>query len=173
MSATKGSSETLHTDAELQKHDLILWRFGAEGSLIAKADTEDNQTLYYDGDDGRFKGRLEMDSKTGSLTITDLETEHTGEFRLKIISDRRILFKRFTVTVSGESLYSFSTTLVSTNNLHIQLITVCLYYYSTRSVSRCCSRNMYWCSAGRCSSCSSWCYDLLSKRSLQIKKSNV
>ncbi|XP_058616584.1 uncharacterized protein LOC131530377 isoform X2 [Onychostoma macrolepis] len=103
LSATKGSSETLHTDAELQKHDLILWRFGAEGSLIAKGDTEDNHTAYYDGDDGRFRGRLEMDSKTGSLTITDLETEHTGEFRLKIISDRRIVFKRFTVTVSGLS----------------------------------------------------------------------
>ncbi len=106
LSATKGSSETLHTDDELQKHDLILWRFGAEGSLVAKGDTEDNQISYYDGDDGRFRGRLEMDSKTGSLIITDLETEHTGEFRLKIISDRRILFKRFIVTVSGESLYS-------------------------------------------------------------------
>lgn len=126
LSAMKGSSETLHTETELQKHDLILWRFGAEGSLIAKADTEDNHTSYYDGDDGRFKGRLEMDSETGSLTITDLETEHTGEFRLKIISDRGILFKRFTVSVSGESLYSFSTTLVCTNNLHIQLICLSL-----------------------------------------------
>ncbi|KAI2646243.1 Erythroid membrane-associated protein [Labeo rohita] len=66
-------------------------------------DTEDNHTSYYDGDDGRFRGRLELDSKTGSLTITDLETKHTGEFRLKIISDRRILFKRFTVSVSGLS----------------------------------------------------------------------
>ncbi|KTG46306.1 hypothetical protein cypCar_00025645 [Cyprinus carpio] len=45
-----------------------------------------------------------MDSKTGSLTITDLETEHTGEFRLKIYSDRRIVFKRFTVTVSASGL---------------------------------------------------------------------
>ncbi|XP_042612012.1 uncharacterized protein LOC109058454 isoform X3 [Cyprinus carpio] len=45
-----------------------------------------------------------MDSKTGSLTITDLETEHTGEFRLKIYSDRRIVFKRFTVTVSVPGL---------------------------------------------------------------------
>uniref|UniRef100_A0A8C2C284 Immunoglobulin domain-containing protein n=1 Tax=Cyprinus carpio TaxID=7962 RepID=A0A8C2C284_CYPCA len=104
LSATKGNSETLHTETELQEHDLILWRFGAEGSLIAKSDTEDSHTLFYDGDDGRFRGRLEMDTKTGSLTITDLETEHTGEFRLKIYSDRRIVFKRFTVTVSASGL---------------------------------------------------------------------
>uniref|UniRef100_A0A8C2C4T7 Immunoglobulin domain-containing protein n=1 Tax=Cyprinus carpio TaxID=7962 RepID=A0A8C2C4T7_CYPCA len=104
LSATKGNSETLHTETELQEHDLILWRFGAEGSLIAKSDTEDSHTSFYDGDDGRFRGRLEMDSKTGSLTITDLETEHTGEFRLKIYSDRRIVFKRFIVTVSVPGL---------------------------------------------------------------------
>ncbi|XP_052447223.1 uncharacterized protein LOC127988484 isoform X2 [Carassius gibelio] len=104
FSATKGSSETLHTETELQEHDLILWRFGAEGSLIAKGDTEDNHTSYYDGDDGRFRGRLEMDRKTGSLTIKDFESEQTGEFRLKIISDRRIVFKRFVVTVSVPGL---------------------------------------------------------------------
>uniref|UniRef100_A0A8C1LF16 Uncharacterized protein n=1 Tax=Cyprinus carpio TaxID=7962 RepID=A0A8C1LF16_CYPCA len=104
LSATKGSSKTLHTETELQEHDLILWRFGAEGSLIAKSYTEDSHTSFYDGDDGRFRGRLEMDSKTGSLTITHLETEHTGEFRLKIYSDRRIVFKRFIVTVSVPGL---------------------------------------------------------------------
>uniref|UniRef100_A0A8C1HH86 Immunoglobulin domain-containing protein n=1 Tax=Cyprinus carpio carpio TaxID=630221 RepID=A0A8C1HH86_CYPCA len=104
LSATKGSSKTLHTETELQEHDLILWRFGAEGSLIAKSYTEDSHTSFYDGDDGRFRGRLGMDSKTGSLTITHLETEHTGEFRLKIYSDRRIVFKRFIVTVSVPGL---------------------------------------------------------------------
>ncbi|XP_043078551.1 uncharacterized protein LOC122327332 isoform X2 [Puntigrus tetrazona] len=100
LSATKGNSETLHTETELQEHDLILWRFRAEGYLIAKGDTEDNHTSYYNSADGRFRDRLKLDSKTGSLTITDLDTEHTGEFRLKIISDRRVIFKRFTVTVS-------------------------------------------------------------------------
>lgn len=108
--ATKGNSETLHTDIELHKRDLIVWRFGAEGSLIAKGDRDDNHTSHYDGDDGRFRNRLKMDINTGSLTISDIETEHAGEFRLKIISDRGILFKRFTVTVSGE-LCSFSTAL--------------------------------------------------------------
>ncbi|KAK2906702.1 hypothetical protein Q8A67_005687 [Cirrhinus molitorella] len=102
LSATKGNSENLHTETELQIHDLVLWRFGAEGSLIAKSDTEENHASYYD--DGRFGGKLELDSKTGSLTITDIETKHTGEFRLKIISDRRILFKRFIVTVSALGL---------------------------------------------------------------------
>ncbi|XP_050951464.1 uncharacterized protein LOC127154103 isoform X1 [Labeo rohita] len=103
LSAMKGNSKTLNTETKQKKHDLILWRFGAEGSLIAKGDTEDNRTSYYDGDDGRFRGKLELDSKTGSLTITDLETQHAGDFRLKIISDRSILLKRFIVTVSDVS----------------------------------------------------------------------
>ncbi|KAL1246590.1 hypothetical protein QQF64_034553 [Cirrhinus molitorella] len=102
--ATKGNTETLHTEIKLQQHDLILWRFGAEGSLIAKGDIEDNHTSYYDSDDGRFGDRAQIDIKTGSLIISDIGPEHAGEFRLKIISDRRILFKRFTVIVSGSSL---------------------------------------------------------------------
>ncbi|XP_077093937.1 uncharacterized protein LOC143746090 [Siphateles boraxobius] len=101
---TKGNSETLHIDTKLQKRDLILWRFGAEGSLITKGDTEENHASQYDGEDGRFRNRLKMDIVTGSLTINDIEPEHAGEYRLKIISDRRILLKKFTVTVSVPGL---------------------------------------------------------------------
>ncbi|XP_039537906.1 uncharacterized protein LOC120486110 isoform X2 [Pimephales promelas] len=101
--ATEGNSETLHTDTELQTRDLILWRYGAEGSLIAKGDREDDHASHYDLDDGRFRNRLKMDN-TGSLIISDIETVHAGEYRLKIVNDRGILFKRFTVTVSVPGL---------------------------------------------------------------------
>ncbi|XP_056304495.1 uncharacterized protein LOC130216631 [Danio aesculapii] len=104
VAATEETTVTLQTDVKLQKQDLILWRFGAEGHLIAKWDVEDGQILYYSGPDGRFRDRLQMDKKTGSLTINDIRTEDAGEFKLKIVGDRKTLFTRFSVAVSASGL---------------------------------------------------------------------
>ncbi|XP_048054281.1 carcinoembryonic antigen-related cell adhesion molecule 6-like isoform X2 [Megalobrama amblycephala] len=41
----------------------------------------------YDGADGRFTGRLALDYSSGSLTITNIRTEHAGRYQLQIISD--------------------------------------------------------------------------------------
>jgi len=77
MSVMEGDSVTLHTDVnEIQDDDNILWKYGAENSLIAKINRENRIfSTYDDVPDGRFRDRLKLDDQTGSLTITHTTTE--------------------------------------------------------------------------------------------------
>ncbi len=57
MSVIAGESVVLQNDAtELQKDDLIVWRFGDKGVLLAKIDVETNKRSLNDDDD-RFRNR--------------------------------------------------------------------------------------------------------------------
>ncbi len=98
VSVTEGNSVTLHTDTDLHMDDLILWRFGDKGILLAKIDVETKETSLNDADE-RFKGRLQLD-QTGSLTIKNSRTEHAGLYELQIRGHERS--ERFLLFVSGE-----------------------------------------------------------------------
>ncbi|XP_056614817.1 uncharacterized protein LOC130429975 isoform X2 [Triplophysa dalaica] len=104
-SVTEGDSVTLHTDVQTQRDDLILWRFGEDGVLIAKHDKEDNKSSIYDAD-GMFRDRLKLDPHTGSLIITNTKTTDTGLYKLKISSNRDTKYKTFSVSVSDGGLSS-------------------------------------------------------------------
>ncbi|ROI15804.1 CD48 antigen [Anabarilius grahami] len=93
----EGDSVTLNSDlTEIDDEDLILWRFGAENTLIVKISVlEDRITVYDDVFDGRFRDRLKLDHQTGSLTITNITTEHDGDYELLIDNVR----KSFNLTV--------------------------------------------------------------------------
>ncbi|XP_048038039.1 uncharacterized protein LOC125263163 isoform X2 [Megalobrama amblycephala] len=100
LSLTKGEDVTLNTDAELQTDDQILWMFEDENSPIAEIKRGDN--FIYDVPDGRFRERLMLDKKTGSLTITNITTEHAGVYELKIRRSGKTSSKRFIVSVFDE-----------------------------------------------------------------------
>ncbi len=101
VSVMEGDSVTLQNDVtEVQRDDLIVWRFGDKGVLLAKIDVETNETSI-NVDDERFKGRLQLD-QTGSLIITDTRTEHAGLYEVQIRG--RESSQQFLVSVSGESL---------------------------------------------------------------------
>ncbi|XDV23574.1 hypothetical protein PO909_028101 [Leuciscus waleckii] len=98
----EGDSVMLNTDITEIRNDEITWQFGAEianfSSLIAKIKKKKQIFSTFDGPDGRFRDRLKLDDQTGSLTITNTRTEHTGVYKLQIFA-AKLLFKTFNVSV--------------------------------------------------------------------------
>uniref|UniRef100_A0A8C2D1A7 Ig-like domain-containing protein n=1 Tax=Cyprinus carpio TaxID=7962 RepID=A0A8C2D1A7_CYPCA len=97
VSVMEGDSITLNTDViEILEDDDILWKFGAEKSLIAEISREKQIFFKYDNvHDGIFRDRLKLDNQTGYLTITNLTTEHAGLYELQI-SGAKLTSKIFT-----------------------------------------------------------------------------
>ncbi|KAK7136733.1 hypothetical protein R3I93_016937 [Phoxinus phoxinus] len=116
-SVTEGDSVTLQTDVtELHGDELIVWRFGDEGKLIAKCDIEAKSSPLHNDTDGRFRDRLKLDHQTGSLTISDIRNTHSGLYTVKISSSsKQTLYKRFSVTISGEAAAEGDTILFGTH----------------------------------------------------------
>ncbi|XP_073721382.1 uncharacterized protein [Misgurnus anguillicaudatus] len=102
VSVMEGDSVTLHTDTEIQRDDLILWRFGPENSLIAKINgVAKDISINSDVLDGGFRDRLQVNNQTGDLTITDTTSQHTGLYHM-IIGGRQKISYIYNVTVYGE-----------------------------------------------------------------------
>lgn len=101
VSVKEGESVTLRTGLiEIQKYDLILWKF--EDHLIAEINKRTNQFILEDSRDERFKGRLQLNEKSGSLTISDSETTDSGDYHLNMSRSTHTLQRNIGVTVKGE-----------------------------------------------------------------------
>ncbi|CAM4599665.1 unnamed protein product [Leuciscus chuanchicus] len=102
VSVKEGDSFTLNSDLTEIKDDddVIQWRFGYyENALIAEINKRTDRIAVYDDVlDGRFRDRLKLDNQTGSLTITDITTEHGGYYSLQINSERK---RNFSVDIQG------------------------------------------------------------------------
>uniref|UniRef100_A0A673MXN7 Immunoglobulin domain-containing protein n=1 Tax=Sinocyclocheilus rhinocerous TaxID=307959 RepID=A0A673MXN7_9TELE len=97
-----GDSVTLHTGVtEIREDDDILWKFEAGKSHVAKIKKKKQNFSIYDGPDGRFRNRLKLDNQTGSLTITNITTQHAGVYQLEIAGAKKSS-KTFSVSVYGE-----------------------------------------------------------------------
>ncbi|XP_016108476.1 SLAM family member 5-like [Sinocyclocheilus grahami] len=95
----EGDSVTLNSDVtEIHEDDDILWKFGAEDSLIAEISREDQIFSTFNGPTGRFRNRLKLDKQTASLTITNISSEHAGHYELQISGDK-LSSKTFSVSV--------------------------------------------------------------------------
>ncbi|XP_051977352.1 SLAM family member 5-like [Xyrauchen texanus] len=94
-----GESVTLYTGAtEIWTDDDLMWTFAAQMNFIARISKEDHVFLISDGVDKRFKGRLQLENQTGSLTITNTRITDTGLYHLKIIG-KKSSTKTFNVTI--------------------------------------------------------------------------
>ncbi|XP_026113574.1 uncharacterized protein LOC113092174 [Carassius auratus] len=94
-SVEKGESFPLETDAKTEGN-LILWTFGAEKRLIVKFDSG----ACYIGE--KFRDRLERDDEdeTGSVTIINMDTKDSGQYKLQIINSEQTIIKRINVSVT-------------------------------------------------------------------------
>ncbi|XP_067271128.1 CD48 antigen-like [Pseudorasbora parva] len=96
VSVTEGDSVTLNTDVtEVQRDDQILWVFGPQETRIAEIH---RQNIHIDDSNTAFEKKLQIDNQTGSLTIRNIRSEHTGLYKLTVIS-RGTSYKRFNVNV--------------------------------------------------------------------------
>ncbi|XP_051743667.1 uncharacterized protein LOC127509183 [Ctenopharyngodon idella] len=95
----EGDSVTLHTDiTEIQNDDTILWLFGPRDSVISQIARKADLTSFFVTDDAGFRGRLQVDQKTGSLTIRNTRIRHSGRYKLTV-SREKTTTKIFNVTV--------------------------------------------------------------------------
>ncbi|XP_073793132.1 uncharacterized protein [Danio rerio] len=103
ISVMEGDSVTMNSDpTKLNKYDQIEWRFGDEDTLIAEITKQTNRfSVFDDVLDGRFRDRLKLDNKTGSLTITDTRAEHAGVYELRFDYVRK---RSFILTVGTAEL---------------------------------------------------------------------
>nr|XP_055074150.1 SLAM family member 9-like [Misgurnus anguillicaudatus] len=101
VSVMEGDSVTLHTDiTQIQRDDHIRWLFESHGTHTAEIMKWANLSLIYDDEGGgRFKGKLQLNNQTGSLTITNISITNSGLYELKISNSRGTSYKRFNVTV--------------------------------------------------------------------------
>ncbi|CAM4659234.1 unnamed protein product [Leuciscus chuanchicus] len=97
VSVKEGDSVTLNTCLnQMQKSNKILWMF--ENAVIANI--KDQKLSTEDGPDGRFRDRLELDFESGSLTIRNIRSNHSGLYQVDMFSTSKSS-KKFNVTVTG------------------------------------------------------------------------
>ncbi len=98
---TEGDSVTLNIDlTEIHEDDNILWIYGGKTCIIAEINAK--YGLFFtreDVPDGRFRNRLKLDNQTGSLTITNITTQHAGLYE---VNGAKGSLKAFSVSVYGE-----------------------------------------------------------------------
>uniref|UniRef100_A0A8C2GZF0 Immunoglobulin domain-containing protein n=1 Tax=Cyprinus carpio TaxID=7962 RepID=A0A8C2GZF0_CYPCA len=125
----EGESVTLQNDALVERDDLIVWRFGDKGIIIAKIDVETKEISLND-DDERFRDRLQL-NQNGSLIIKKTKTENAGFYELQIRgreSSQRFLLSVTAVPRSGLSPGLIAGSVVAILLLAAVLAAVVIYY---------------------------------------------
>ncbi|XP_048039088.1 uncharacterized protein LOC125263881, partial [Megalobrama amblycephala] len=81
----EGDSVTLNSDlTEIVNKDTILWMFGPKDSLIAQIGRTDDLTKFLVPNVVAFRGRVQVNKDTGSLTIRNTRIRHSGQYKLTI-----------------------------------------------------------------------------------------
>ncbi|XP_073793433.1 uncharacterized protein [Danio rerio] len=101
ISVTEGDSVTLNTGVtEIQSDYYLIWWFRLKNTDTRIAKIYKQRNYIYDDENESFRHRLQLDAKTGSLTITNINKLHSGLYQVQII-DSDITHKAFSVDVYG------------------------------------------------------------------------
>ncbi|KAL1251630.1 hypothetical protein QQF64_019426 [Cirrhinus molitorella] len=98
VSVMEGEFVTLHTDVKVQRDYQILWTFGPQDTQLAEIIKRDQMNLFFVNNSGILR-ELQLNNQTGSLTIRNIRSEHTGLYKLTMIISRKTSLKSFSVTV--------------------------------------------------------------------------
>ncbi|XP_042604909.1 uncharacterized protein LOC122141477 [Cyprinus carpio] len=96
VSVMEGDSVTLHTGVETNQQDRMKWYFN--DTRIAQLIGDQSKICTDDQCKERFRDRLKLDSHSGDLTIMNINTTHSGVYKLHIFR-RRIIQKIFNIAV--------------------------------------------------------------------------
>ncbi len=105
VKTNKGESVTLDSGEIKKTNDVMTWFFKDNG--IAQITGDPNKTctdIQCNNGSERFRDRLKLDHQTGSLTIMNIRTTDSGDYKLLIHSSSFSItrVKTFNVTVTGE-----------------------------------------------------------------------
>ncbi|XP_052446706.1 uncharacterized protein LOC127988144 [Carassius gibelio] len=101
VSVMEGDSVTLQTNVtEILNGDTILWLFGPGDSLISQIGRKNAFTSVFVTNDEGFRGRLQVDQKSGSLTIRNTRIRHSGRYKISMTREET-MYKIFIVNVSA------------------------------------------------------------------------
>uniref|UniRef100_A0A671SCQ5 Immunoglobulin domain-containing protein n=1 Tax=Sinocyclocheilus anshuiensis TaxID=1608454 RepID=A0A671SCQ5_9TELE len=100
VSVMEGDSVTLHTDVKTKQQERIRWYFNDIRIALISGDLSKICTdVQCNKGTERFRDRLQLDHQTGSLTIMNINTTHSGVYKLLISSSNIDSEKSFSVTV--------------------------------------------------------------------------
>lgn len=103
VSVIEGDSVTLHTGfTEILTDDHVLWIWLNSSVCIAEII---KQAISFPDGSEIFRNRLQLDYKTGSLTITNITATQNGLYELLIVRAGTVSNKIFDVNVYGERLF--------------------------------------------------------------------
>ncbi|XP_058617064.1 uncharacterized protein LOC131530677 isoform X1 [Onychostoma macrolepis] len=97
VSVMEGDSVTLLTHVKINQQERMKWYFN--GVRIAQIIDNKRKICTDDQCDERFRDRLQLDHQTGSLTITNTRTTHSGLY--KLLSSSSSIEVIFSVSVHG------------------------------------------------------------------------
>uniref|UniRef100_A0A8C1LBI2 Ig-like domain-containing protein n=1 Tax=Cyprinus carpio TaxID=7962 RepID=A0A8C1LBI2_CYPCA len=105
VSVKEGYSVTLHTDVETNQQVEIRWHFNkiliAGITGLSRYNCKDIQCNKDVAE--RFRDRLQLQYRTGSLTIMNTRTTDSGDYELQIINSSNIIKRTVGVNVTGVS----------------------------------------------------------------------
>ncbi|CAM4660997.1 unnamed protein product [Leuciscus chuanchicus] len=115
VSVMGGDSVTLNTGVQTHQQDLIRWYYNGIHIALITGDQREicTDVQCKEGNEvnkvtERFRGRLKLDHQTGSLTIMNIRTRHSGEYTLMMINGSSFSEKIFIVSVHGVNRVSVS-----------------------------------------------------------------
>ncbi|XP_026054391.1 uncharacterized protein LOC113040264 [Carassius auratus] len=99
VSLMEGDAVTLHTGVEMNQQDPMKWYFNdiRIAQIIANLNRTCTDVQCNEGTE-RFRDRLKLDHHTGDLTITNITTTDSGDYKLVTIR-RKVIQKIFHVVV--------------------------------------------------------------------------